>query len=90
MVEQNLCPLTQIISSLVEVSSLMETTSPLDQVLVRICFFFTGTKISVVELLFPPFVFNLISGVEESAVGCLELGVSWNEISTSLGTNAHV
>jgi hypothetical protein len=56
-VEKNLSPLSKVISSLVEVTSLMETTSPLNKLVIsgNILYILLGSKVSVVELLLPTF-----------------------------------
>lgn len=59
MVEKDFGPVTELILSLVEIGSLVESTGPLDQLVVGWLFFdiFGGAKISVVEFLFPSFHF---------------------------------
>ena len=58
VVEQNFCPLTKRISSLVEISSLVKTTSPLNQLLVLWTvanLIFVRSKVRIIELLLPGF-----------------------------------
>ena len=59
MVEEDLGPLAQVVSSLVEVASLVETTGPLDELLVLLGFGIFSSKISVVEFLFPTGMISL-------------------------------
>jgi hypothetical protein len=56
VVEEDFCPLTERVSSLVEVGSLMEATGPLNQLLVLRTIsglVFVGSKVSIIELLLP-------------------------------------
>lgn len=57
VVEKNLSPLPKVISSLVEVTSLMETTSPLNKLIISGSFLsiLLGSEVSVVEFLLPTF-----------------------------------
>ena len=59
VVEEDLCPLAEIVSSLVEVASLVETSSPLDQVLLSFADGLVHPVICVIEFLFPPFQVSL-------------------------------
>ena len=58
VMEEYLCPLVQIIFPLIEIASLMKTTSPLDQLVSRwLWLFLLRSEVSIVELLFPSFHF---------------------------------
>ena len=74
VVEENLSPRTELITTLVEVGSLMETTSPLNQrgVLRRGGIAtLLGTKIGVVELLLP--ALYLVTTIAEKHVNKLSI-----------------
>lgn len=56
VVEEDFCPLTERISSLIEISSLVEAASPLDKLLIFWTvaeLVFVGAKVSIIELLLP-------------------------------------
>ena len=54
MVEENFGPLAELVSSLVEVRSLVETSCPLNEI-VSLGLVLCHTELSVVKLLFPSF-----------------------------------
>ena len=58
MVEENLGPLPQIVSSLVEIASLMESSGPLNQV-VALVLFLLRSEVGIIELLLPSLVLLL-------------------------------
>jgi len=75
VVEEDLGPRTELITTLVEVGSLMETTGPLNQrgVLRRGGIAtLLGTKVGVVELLLPALYLVTSIGVEEARIRRLE------------------
>jgi hypothetical protein len=79
VVEENFGPLSKWISSFVEILSLMETTSPLNQFVIfrsMSLLIFLGSEISIIELLFPALDISGSCWVEETAVGCLEFTVT--------------
>ena len=53
--EQNFSPVSKLVLSFVEIGSLVEATGPLDQLVIGWLFLdiLGGSKVSVVELLFP-------------------------------------
>lgn len=55
VVEKDFGPISKLIFSLIEVASLMETTSPLYKLVIGWLFFdvFLGSEVSIVEFLFP-------------------------------------
>mgnify|MGYP000557241585 CR=1 FL=1 len=59
VMEEDLGPLAQVVSSLVEIVSLVETSSPLDELLVLLGLGVFSPEISVVEFLFPTGMISL-------------------------------
>ena len=54
VVEENFSPVPELVLSLVEVASLVQPASPLDQRSVLLYLLLLGPKVGVVELLLPP------------------------------------
>jgi hypothetical protein len=59
VVEKNLCPLAKVVSSLVEVASLVQASGPLDKLLILFLGVALDSIVSVVEFLLPPSKFSL-------------------------------
>lgn len=80
--EKNFGPLSQWVSSLVEIFSLMKAASPLNKFLVLWCSFLSvlvGSEVSIIKLLFPALDVGSCSGVKESVIGSLEFTLTKGE-----------
>jgi len=96
VLEENLSPLSKLISSLVKVVSLVEASRPLDEVsildlllgallLPGLGWFLSIDEICVIEFLIPAIHLALISFAEESTVRSLELTVARLEVRATTG-----
>lgn len=79
MVEKNLGPLSQLIPSLVEIFSLMQSSGPLNELVVlwQILEVFLSSEISVIEFLLPTLHLSDTVWIEEPRIGCLEFALTW-------------
>ena len=85
--EKNICPLHQIVFSLIEITSLVKSSSPLDQLIIlrQIFNIFLSSKVCIIEFLFPSFHFINVSSTKESAIRCLEFTFIWLERLVNTG-----
>lgn len=73
--EEDFGPLTERISSLVEISSLVKTTCPLNQFFILWIvtdLFFVGSEVCIIELLLPGFDVRSSGWIKEATIGSLE------------------
>jgi len=90
--EKNLGPLSQLIPSLVEIFSLMQSSGPLNELIVlwQILEVFLSSEIGVIEFLLPSLHLGDTVGIEEPRIGCLELALTWiHFLESSLLTLIH-
>jgi len=89
--EENLGPLSQLIPSLVEVFSLMQSSGPLNELVIlwQILEVFLSSKIGVIEFLLPTLHLGDTVGIEESSIGCLKLALCWIQTIESSLTQVH-
>lgn len=92
VVEEYLGPLSQLIPSLVEIFSLVQSSGPLNELVVlrQILEVFLSSEIGVIEFLLPSLHLSNTVGIEEPWIGCLELALTWvDTIESSLLRHIH-